>query len=54
MTLILRRAGGGNWSTVVLTYNPSRQAELPTPVQVKRGDPFQVGPKVYKVSRVLP
>lgn len=54
MTIILRRSGRGGWSTITVTYSEALQPDLPTPVQVKRGDPLQVGPKVYKVSRVLP
>lgn len=54
MTLILRRAGSGNWSTIRVSYDAARQAELPTLVEARRGQTFVVGGATFKISRVLP
>ena len=54
MTLILRRMGRGNWSTVELRYNAARQGQMPTPVQARRGDRIELAGVIYRVARVLP
>lgn len=52
MTLILRRLGRGNWSTVRLAYDPARQDQLPTPLQARVGERVELFGVVYRVSEV--
>ena len=40
LRLILRRLGRGNWSPVVLAYDPDRQHQLPTGVEARVGAVF--------------
>lgn len=54
MTLILRRVGRGNWSTVDLRYDAARQGQMPTIVQARRGDMIELAGVVYRVALVLP
>lgn len=52
MTVTLKRPGRGNFSTVVVTYTERLQPGQPTPVQVKRGDPWPMNGVVYRVHEV--
>jgi hypothetical protein len=52
VTLILRRAGRGNWSPVRLAYDPARHAEWPTPVDARVGARLELFGVTYRVSRV--
>lgn len=52
LRLILRRLGRGNWSPVVLAYDPDRQHQLPTGVEARVGAVFAIGGVSYRVSRV--
>jgi hypothetical protein len=54
VTLILRRIGRGNWSPVRLAYDPSRQGQLPTPLQARVGERVELFGVVYRVSEVHP
>ncbi len=54
MTLILRRCGRGNWSTVELTYDAARQAQMPTLMHAKRRDVIVLEGVRYRVARVMP
>jgi hypothetical protein len=52
MTLILRRAGRGNWSPIRLHYDPSKQAEWPTAIDASIGSRLELFGITYRVSRV--
>ncbi|HRH29950.1 MAG TPA: hypothetical protein PKV17_14310 [Aquabacterium sp.] len=54
MTLILRRVGRGNWSPLQLNYDAHHQGQLPTLVQARAGDRFEIAGVLYRVSKVLP
>ncbi len=54
MTLLLRRRGRGNWSTLWLQYDPARQGQMPKLVQARVGDLLEVCGVVYRVAGVLP
>ena len=54
MTLILRRLGRGNWSTLQLVYDHHRQGQLPILLAAKVGDRLEVAGVLYRVSEVLP
>ena len=44
--------GRGNWSPVVLQYDPKRRAELPVPMGVRVGDRVPLNGRDYRVSEV--
>ena len=52
LRLILRRVGRGNWSPVVLAYDPARQHQLPTGVEARIGAVFDLAGVAYRVSRI--
>ena len=54
MTLLLRRQGRGNWSTLRLQYDPARQGQMPTLVQARVGDLLEVAGVMYRVAGVQP
>ena len=54
MTLVLRRVGRGNWSPLQLNYDAHHQGQLPTLVQARAGDRFEIAGVLYRVSKVLP
>lgn len=54
MTLVLRRVGRGNWSPVMLRYDAARQGQMPTPVQARVGQRFELAGVLYRVAGVLP
>jgi hypothetical protein len=52
VTLVLRRLGRGRWSPVRVTFDPSRQAEWPTPLEARRGGRLVLFGVTYRVSKV--
>ena len=52
--LTLRRIGRGNWSPVLLQYDPARQAQLPTPVEARIGARVELFGVAYRVSQINP
>lgn len=52
VTVTLRPVGRGGWAPLVLSYDPQRRSELPTPLDFKRGQTVQIMGQTFKVSRV--
>ena len=52
MTLVLRHLGRGRWSPVRVTFDPSRQAEWPTPIEARRNARLVLFGVEYRVSKV--
>ena len=54
MTLVLRRIGRGNWSKLLVSYDPARQGQLPTLMHARVGQRVALDGVMYRVSRVMP
>lgn len=52
VTVTLRPLGRGKWSPLVLTYDPRVRAELPAPMEFKRGQRVEFLGQAYRVARV--
>jgi hypothetical protein len=48
----LRPIGRGGWSPITLTYDPRVRAELPAPLEFKRGQVVPINGRDYRVARV--
>lgn len=54
MTLVLKLPGRGRYSLVTLQYAHRLQPGQPTPMQVRKGEPWTINGVVYRVVEVLP
>lgn len=52
VTVTLRPFGRGSWSPLVLTYDSRVRAELPAPMEFKRGQRVEFLGQTYRVARV--
>jgi hypothetical protein len=52
LTVVLKLPGRGSYSTVTVQYTQRLQPGQPTPLQVKRGDPWSMNGVVYRVVEV--
>ena len=51
--MVLKLPGRGRYSHVTLRYTQRLQPGQPTPVQVRKGDPWVINGVVYRVVEVL-
>lgn len=52
ITVTLRPRGRGGWSPLILRYDPKCRAELPAPMEFKRGQIVPMFGREYRVARV--
>lgn len=52
ITVTLKPIGPGNWSPLLLQYDPRVRSELPAPMEFRRGQIVALLGKDYRVARV--
>jgi hypothetical protein len=52
VTVVLKLPGRGRYSLVTVTYTQRLQPGQPTPLQLRKGDPFPINGVVYRVIEV--
>lgn len=52
VTVTLRPVGRGGWSPITLTYDPRVRAELPAPMEFRKGQIVPMFGRYYRVARV--
>lgn len=52
VTVTLRPLGPGNWAPITLQYDPRVRAELPAPMEFRKGQIVPMFGRDYRVARV--
>lgn len=52
VTVTLRPVGRGGWAPITLTYDPRVRAELPAPMEFRKGQIVPMFGRDYRVARV--